>query len=146
MAKGPDGQAAAATGAEKASVKESEEKPATRANPTAASKPASPTPANEVPTPEKVATTKKPAMPEKPATALVSAKPPTTAADKITGISEAELARAWPCFRGRGGSGISPFANVPDDWDGASGKNVLWKSALTLAGNSSPVVVAGRIS
>jgi outer membrane protein assembly factor BamB len=54
-------------------------------------------------------------------------------------------ARAWPCFRGPGGSGISPYANVPDDWDGPSGKNVVWKSPISLTGNSSPVVVAGRI-
>ena len=55
------------------------------------------------------------------------------------------MARAWPCFRGRGGSGISPYTNVPDDWDGPSGKNIVWKSPIPLAGNSSPVVVAGRI-
>jgi len=64
---------------------------------------------------------------------------------KAAGISEEELARAWPCFRGRGGSGISPYSNVPDDWDGPSGKNILWKSPVPLAGNSSPVIVAGRI-
>ena len=66
-------------------------------------------------------------------------------AAKVAGISEEELARAWPCFRGRGGSGISPYTNVPDDWDGPSGKNIVWKSPVPLAGNSSPVVVAGRI-
>jgi outer membrane protein assembly factor BamB len=64
---------------------------------------------------------------------------------KVAGLSEKEMARAWPCFRGRGGSGISPYANVPDDWDGRSGKNIVWKSLLPLPGNSSPVVVAGRI-
>ena len=64
---------------------------------------------------------------------------------KVAAISEEELARAWPCFRGRGGSGISPYTNVPDDWDGPSGKNIVWKSPVPLAGNSSPVVVAGRI-
>ena len=60
-------------------------------------------------------------------------------------LQEDELARAWPCFRGRGGSGISPYANVPDDWDGPSGKNIVWKSPVPLGGNSSPVIVAGRI-
>ncbi len=60
-------------------------------------------------------------------------------------ISAVELSRVWPCFRGPGGSGISPYANVPDDWDGPSGKNILWKTPVPLPGNSSPVIVAGRI-
>ena len=60
-------------------------------------------------------------------------------------ISAEELARAWPCFRGRGGSGISPYANVPDDWDGPSRKNIVWKTPVPLGGNSSPVIVAGRV-
>ena len=64
---------------------------------------------------------------------------------KVAGISTEEMARAWPCFRGRGGSGISSYTNVPDDWDGRSGKNIVWKSSVPLAGDSSPVVVGGRI-
>ncbi len=64
---------------------------------------------------------------------------------KIPVISAEELARAWPCFRGRGGSGISPYTNVPDNWNGPSGKNIVWKSPVPVAGNSSPVIVAGRI-
>jgi outer membrane protein assembly factor BamB len=63
----------------------------------------------------------------------------------VAPISPAELSRAWPCFRGPGGSGISPYANVPDDWDGPSGKNIVWKSPVPLGGNSSPVIAAGRI-
>lgn len=68
-----------------------------------------------------------------------------TAPPKVVGVSEEELARAWPCFRGRGGSGISPYTNIPDEWDGPSGKNIIWKSPVPMPGNSSPVVVAGRI-
>ena len=34
---------------------------------------------------------------------------------------------------------------MPDDWDGPSGKNIVWKSPVPLPGNSSPMVVAGRI-
>jgi len=58
------------------------------------------------------------------------------------------MARAWPCFRGRGGSGISPYNNsVFDEWDGTAGEkgNILWKSPIPLAGNSSPIVVGSRI-
>jgi outer membrane protein assembly factor BamB len=75
---------------------------------------------------------------------LPSTAKPSPAAP-VPQISAEELARAWPCFRGRGGSGISPFANVPDDWDGPSGKNILWKTPVPLSGNSSPVIVAGRV-
>ncbi len=82
---------------------------------------------------------------EKTAQAPAPAKATVAAPVKVVALSEEELARAWPCFRGRGGSGISPYTNVPDDWDGPSGKNIVWKSAVPLDGNSSPVVVAGRI-
>ena len=82
---------------------------------------------------------------EKTVPAAVPIKPAVSVPAQVAGISEEELARAWPCFRGRGGSGISPYSNVPDDWDGLSGKNIVWKSPVPLAGDSSPVVVAGRI-
>ncbi len=68
------------------------------------------------------------------AIAIVTLAGPATAADP-----------AWPCFRGPGGSGISRYDNVPDDWDGPSGKNILWKTPVPLPGNSSPVIVAGRV-
>ena len=82
---------------------------------------------------------------EKTAQAPAVAKATVAAPIKVVALSEEELARAWPCFRGRGGSGISPYTNVPDEWDGPSGKNIVWKSPVPLGGNSSPVVVAGRI-
>jgi hypothetical protein len=70
------------------------------------------------------------------------AAPPQAAAAQPRGD---DAARSWPRFRGSDGSGISPYANVPDDWDGRSGKNILWKTPIPLPGNSSPVIVAGRI-
>ena len=74
-----------------------------------------------------------------------AAKAPALTPPKAAALSEEEMARAWPCFRGRGGLGISPYVNVPDDWDGPSGKNIVWKSPMPMPGNSSPIVVAGRI-
>jgi outer membrane protein assembly factor BamB len=59
--------------------------------------------------------------------------------------TDAEVARAWPRFRGPGGLGISAFANVPDVWDARSAKNVLWKSPVPLPGNNSPVVLGNRV-
>lgn len=49
-----------------------------------------------------------------------------------------ELARNWPVFRGSN-IGIAS-GNIPTDWDGPSGRNVLWKTPVPLAGNNSPIV------
>ncbi len=46
----------------------------------------------------------------------------------------------FPYFRGPAGIGIVSKKNVPTDWDGASGKNVIWKTALPLPGQNSPVI------
>jgi outer membrane protein assembly factor BamB len=59
--------------------------------------------------------------------------------------SEAEIRAAWPRFRGPDGSGISPYENVPESWDGPSGKNIRWKTAVSLPGNNSPVVCGRRV-
>jgi outer membrane protein assembly factor BamB len=52
---------------------------------------------------------------------------------------------AWPQWRGPGGSGIAPDAAVPLEWDGASGRNIQWKTAIEGRGHSSPVVWGDRI-
>jgi outer membrane protein assembly factor BamB len=59
--------------------------------------------------------------------------------------TEDEIAKAWPRFRGPGGAGISAYSNVPDTWDGPTGKNILWKTPVPLAGNNSPVVWGQRV-
>lgn len=51
-----------------------------------------------------------------------------------------EMAQHWPMFRGFSGLGTCTFENIPDAWDGASSKNILWKSNITLPGHNSPVV------
>jgi len=56
-----------------------------------------------------------------------------------------DAAKSWPSFRGPDGSGISTHANVPSDWDGKTGKAILWKTKVPLAGNNSPVVWGDRI-
>lgn len=59
--------------------------------------------------------------------------------------TDEEIARASPRFRGPGGRGISAFTNIPTQWDGASGKNVRWKTPVPLPGNNSPVVWKDRV-
>jgi outer membrane protein assembly factor BamB len=63
-----------------------------------------------------------------------------------TSLMSAEDAnKAWPSFRGPGGSGISTHANIPADWDGQTGRGILWKSKVPLPGHNSPVVWGSRV-
>jgi outer membrane protein assembly factor BamB len=50
----------------------------------------------------------------------------------------------WPQFRGPSASGIGA-GSPPTDWNGESGKNVLWKTVIPGLGHSSPVVWGDRI-
>ncbi|MCC6493269.1 MAG: PQQ-binding-like beta-propeller repeat protein, partial [Pirellulales bacterium] len=50
----------------------------------------------------------------------------------------------WPRFRGDNGSGVSQEADaLPTQWSEA--KNLRWTAELPGAGNSSPIVVSGRV-
>ncbi len=46
----------------------------------------------------------------------------------------------WPRFRGPNGTGVADDKNIPVQFDGKSGKNILWKVPLPGFGLSSPVV------
>jgi outer membrane protein assembly factor BamB len=46
----------------------------------------------------------------------------------------------WPSFRGREASGISDQQNLPDAWNPATGKNLLWKTPIPGLAHSSPIV------
>jgi len=41
--------------------------------------------------------------------------------------------------------GISAYDNIPTTWDAQSGENILWKTAVPLEGNNSPVVWGKRV-
>ncbi len=66
-------------------------------------------------------------------------------ADVPSPRAEEEIAKSWPRFRGPGGLGISAYANVPETWDGKSGKGIVWKTPVPLPGNNSPVVWGSRV-
>ncbi|HID21725.1 MAG TPA: hypothetical protein EYP14_04915, partial [Planctomycetaceae bacterium] len=51
----------------------------------------------------------------------------------------------WPGFRGPFGHGVCSGRRPPLDWDGTSGRNVLWKVPVPLPGNGSPVVWGDRV-
>ena len=43
-------------------------------------------------------------------------------------------------FRGPFGNGVSGRRNIPVDWDGGTGRNVLWKAEISKPGYNSPVL------
>jgi outer membrane protein assembly factor BamB len=51
----------------------------------------------------------------------------------------------WPSFRGPTGLGYTDEKNLPLNWDGKEGKNVLWTSPLKGQGHASPVVWGGKV-
>jgi outer membrane protein assembly factor BamB len=69
----------------------------------------------------------------------------TPAPASLTEKKELDPAKQWPRFRGPGGLGISAFTNVPSAWDGATGKNIRWKTAVPLPGQNSPIVWGDRV-
>jgi hypothetical protein len=56
-----------------------------------------------------------------------------------------EMKANFPAFRGAGGQGISYQKNIPTDWDGASGKNVLWKVQVPIHAYNSPVIWGDKL-
>ncbi len=57
-----------------------------------------------------------------------------------------EIQKNWPRFRGPGGLGISAYTNIPTEWDGPSGKGILWKAKEELKrGHNSPIVWEDRV-
>jgi len=59
--------------------------------------------------------------------------------------SREELAKYWPNFRGLDGNAVIQRLNAPIEWDGKSGKNILWKSAVAKPGFSSPIVWGNKV-
>ncbi len=50
----------------------------------------------------------------------------------------------WPQFRGPGASGVGS-GSPPAEWNGESGKNVLWKTPIPGLGHSSPVIWGDKL-
>lgn len=54
--------------------------------------------------------------------------------------SDNEVRKNHTGFRGPYGLGINYNKNIPVEWNGSAGKNILWKKAVSLPGMNSPVV------
>ena len=59
-------------------------------------------------------------------------------------LLSAAQAQNWPQFRGPEASGIGA-GSPPVEWNGESGKNILWKTEIPGLGHSSPVIWGDRI-
>ena len=59
--------------------------------------------------------------------------------------AQQEIQSNFPSFRGPGGNGIAFQKNIPVSWDGASGKNVRWKTEIPLPGYNSPIIWRDKI-
>ncbi len=57
----------------------------------------------------------------------------------------AQLKANYPFFRGAEGDGVAAQKNTPTDWNGASGKNILWKVKVPKSGFSSPIIWGDKL-
>ncbi|MFI5380049.1 MAG: PQQ-binding-like beta-propeller repeat protein [Tepidisphaerales bacterium] len=71
-------------------------------------------------------------------------EPRPTAGTTQTVADDALLAKNWPMFLGPGGLARA-IGKYPTQWDGAAGKNILWKTEIPLPGNNSPVVFENSV-
>jgi outer membrane protein assembly factor BamB len=91
--------------------------------------------------PEVVETTTSEIAPETQPSAASEAAPAAT-----TALPDAAQIRAnYPSFRGPFGNGVSSHRNIPVDFDGPSGKNILWKATVPLSGYNSPVIWGNKV-
>jgi len=56
-----------------------------------------------------------------------------------------EIRNNWPGFRGPEGIGWAYHTDVPTEWDGPSGLNILWKIPIPHPGYNSPIIWGKRI-
>lgn len=69
-----------------------------------------------------------------------------TVAAKPAGLpTQAELKANYPFFRGPQGNGVGFQKNTPTDWNGAAGKNVVWKVKIPKSGYSSPIIWGNQL-
>ena len=47
----------------------------------------------------------------------------------------------WPSFRGEYASGVADGQDLPDNWDGKSGKNIKWKTLIPASRQRSAIIV-----
>lgn len=83
------------------------------------------------------------ASPDTSSAVAVSVKADSLAVPVETPVNSAVSTDNYPNFRGI--AGYTSKKNIPASWDGTSGTNVAWKTAVPLPGHSSPVIWGGKI-
>jgi len=63
----------------------------------------------------------------------------------LCSLSNATHAENWPGWRGPRGDGTSYEKNVPTNWNGATGENIVWNVPVPGIGHSSPIVWGDHI-
>jgi outer membrane protein assembly factor BamB len=65
----------------------------------------------------------------------------------LLGLTTLHCAAAenWPCWRGPRGDGTSNDTKIPNNWDVATGKNILWKIPVPGNGHASPILWNDRV-
>lgn len=62
-----------------------------------------------------------------------------------SGLTLQQLKNNHNSFRGPLGQGIIYHENIPTEWDGESGTNILWKSPIPKHGYNSPIVWGDKV-
>ncbi|MBN2774827.1 MAG: PQQ-binding-like beta-propeller repeat protein, partial [Prolixibacteraceae bacterium] len=60
-------------------------------------------------------------------------------------ITAEQINSNYNSFRGPWGNGVSTHKNIPVNWNGASGTNLLWKIEISLPGYNSPVIWGNKV-
>src|SRR5262249_32620007 len=63
----------------------------------------------------------------------------------VGALPDIASAENWPCWRGPRGDGTSLETGIPTKWDGTTGDNIVWKTAIPGRGHASPIVWGDRI-
>ncbi|WP_347840246.1 PQQ-binding-like beta-propeller repeat protein [uncultured Draconibacterium sp.] len=63
----------------------------------------------------------------------------------VTGVTIADLKKNHNSFRGPFAQGIIAHKNIPTEWDGAAGTNVLWKVETPKHGFNSPIIWGDKL-
>jgi len=70
----------------------------------------------------------------------------TTATAKNSSHAKAGNAKgSWPSFRGPHASGVAEGQNLPDQWNGKTGENILWHTPIPGLAHSSPIVWGNQV-
>lgn len=67
------------------------------------------------------------------------------AAPVVKALTLEQVRQNHNSFRGPLGQGVSYHKNIPTEWDGPSGKNILWKSPIPKHGYNSPVIWGNKV-